>query len=126
MSKRALLLAALVLCASCQKFAEGRQLFHQFHDFTALRDQIAAQFNEKQVYVNYSAGAIVSVQLINSPLLSASPEEKQRRADDVAVFVANHCKYPVSKVTTFFVARSASTGVSVSMSNVYVGHLPKP
>jgi hypothetical protein len=125
MSKRAQLLAALVLCASCQKFAEGRQLFHQFHDFTALRDQIAAQFNEKQVYVNYSTGAIVSVQFINSSLLSASAEEKQKRADDVAVFVANHCKYPVSKVTTFFVARSASTGVSVSMSNVYVGHFPK-
>jgi len=99
MLKRALLMAALVLCASCQKFAE-------FHDFMALRDQIAAQFNEKQVYVNYSKGAIVSVQLINSPLLSASAEEKQRRADEVAVFVINHCKYPVSKVTTFFVARS--------------------
>lgn len=91
----------------------------------ALRDQIAAQFNEKQVYVNYSKGAIVSVQLINSPLLSASAEEKQMRADEVAVFVINHCKYPVSKVTTFFVARSAGTGVSVSMSNVYAGHLPK-
>jgi len=126
MSKRALLVAALVLCASCQKFAEGRQLFHEFHDFTALRDRIAVQFNEKQVYVNYSAGAIVSVQFINSSLLSASAEEKQKRADDVAVFVANHCKYPVSKVTTFFVARSPSTGVSASMSNVYVGHLPKP
>src|SRR5436190_21847346 len=127
MSKRALLLlGGLLLCASCQKFAEGRQLFGQFHDFMALRDQIAAQFNEKQVYVNYSTGAIVSVQFINSPLLSASAEEKQKRADDVAVFVANHCKYPVSKVTTFFVARSASTGVSVNMSNVYVGHLPKP
>ena len=117
MSKRALLLTALVLCASCEKFA-------QFHDFMALRDQIAAHFNEKQVYVNYSTGAIVSVQLINSPLLSASAAEKQRRADDVAVFVANHCKYPVNKVTTFFVSRSASTGVSVSMSNRYVGHLP--
>jgi hypothetical protein len=123
MSKRALLLTAVVLCASCQKFAEGRQLFH---DFMALQDQIAAQFNEKHVYVNYSTGGIVSVQFINSPLLSASAEEKQKRADDVAVFVANHCKYPVSKVTTFFVARSASTGVSVSMSNMYVGHLPKP
>ena len=118
MSKRALLLAALVLCASCQKFAE-------FHDFMALRDQIAGQFNEKQVYVNYSTGAIVSVQLINSPLLSASAEEKQRRADEVAVFVTNHCKYPVSKVTTFFIARSAGTGVSVNMSNVYAGHLPR-
>jgi hypothetical protein len=126
MSKRALLLAALVLCASCQKVAEGRQMLQEFHDFMALRDQVAAQFNEKQVYVNYSTGAIVSVQLINSPLLSASAEEKQKRADDVAVFVANHCQYPVSKVTTFFVARSARTGVSVSMSNVYVGHLPKP
>lgn len=119
MSKRALLLAALVLCASCQKFA-------QFHDFMALQDQIAAHFNEKHVYVNYSTGAIVSVQLINSPLLPASAEEKQKRADDVAAFVAKHCKYPVNKVTTFFIARSAGTGVSVSMSNVYAGHLPKP
>ena len=40
------------------------------------------------------------------------------------MFVPNHCKYPVDKVSTFFVARSASTGVSVSMSNMYVGHLP--
>jgi hypothetical protein len=122
MSKRALLLAVLVLCASCQKFAEGQR---QFHDFMALRGQIAAQFNEKNVYVNYSTGAIVTVQFINSPLLSASAGEKQKRADDVAVFVANHCKYPLSKVTTFYIARSASTGVSVSMSNRYVGHLPK-
>lgn len=118
MFRRALLVATLVLCASCQKVAE-------FHDFMALQDQLAAQFNEKHVYVNYSTGAIVSVQLINSPLLSASAEEKQKRADDVAVFVANHCKYPVNKVTTFFIARSPSTGVSVSMSNMYVGHLPK-
>jgi hypothetical protein len=118
MSKRALLLAALALCASCEKFA-------QFHDFMALQDQIAAQFHEKNAYVNYSRGAVVSVQLINSPLLSASPEEKQKRADDVAAFVASHCKYPVNKVTTFFIARSAGTGVSVKMSNVYVGHLPK-
>jgi hypothetical protein len=123
MSKRRLLLAALVLCASCQKLAEGRQ---QFLDFMALRGQIAARFNEQNVYVNYSTGGIVSVQLINSPLLSASAEEKQKRADDVAAFVANHCKYPVNKVTTFFIARSAKTGVSVSMSNVYIGHLPKP
>jgi len=118
MSKRALLLAALVLCASCQKFAEYR-------DFMALQGQIAAHFNEKHVYVNYSTGAIVSVQLINSPLLSASAEEKQKRADDIAVFVARHCKHPVGKVTTFFIARSPSTGVSVKMSNMYVGHLPK-
>jgi len=59
--------------------------------FMALRDQIAVQFNEKQVYVNYSTGAIVSVQLIDSLLLSASAEEKQKRADDVAAFVVNHC-----------------------------------
>jgi len=111
------LLGILLLCASCEKF-------QQFHDFMALRDQIAAQFNEKQVYVNYARGAVVSVQLINSPLLSASPEEKQKRADDVAVFVANHCKYPVKKVTTWFIARSAGAGVSVNMSNVFVGHLP--
>src|SRR5258705_251236 len=83
MSKRALLLVVgLLLCASCQKFAEGRQLFDQFHDFMALRDQIAAQFNEKQVYVNYSTGAIVSVQFINSSLLSASAEEKHKRDDE--------------------------------------------
>jgi len=118
MVKRALFLAALALCASCQKYAE-------FRDFMALRDQVAAQFNEKQVYVNYSRGAIVSVQFINSPLLTAAPEEKQKRADDVAAFVANHCKYPVNRVTTFFVSRSASTGVSVKMSNMYIGHLPK-
>lgn len=118
MSKRVLLLAALALCASCQKFAE-------FHDFMALRDQIAAQFNEKQVYVNYSTGAVVSVQLINSPLLSASAEEKQKRADDVAAFVASHSKHPVNKVTTFFIARSPGTGVSVRMSNVFVGRLRK-
>jgi hypothetical protein len=123
MSKRALLLAALVLCASCQKIVEGQR---QFHDFMALRDQVAAQFNEKNVYVNYSTGEIVTVQFINSPLLTASADEKQKRADDVAVFVASHCKYPLSKVSTFFVARSASMGVSVSKSNRYVGHLPKP
>ena len=111
------LLGILLLCASCEKFQE-------FHDFMALQDQIAAQFKEKQVYVNYSRGSIVSVQLINSPLLSASAEEKQKRADDVAVFVANHCKHPVSKVTTWFIARSAGTGVSVNMANVFTGHLP--
>ena len=122
MSKRALFLAALALCVSCQKFNEARELFQ---DFMVLQGQIASQFHEKNVYVNYSKGDVVTVQLINSPLLSASAEEKQKRADDVAAFVTGHCKYPVKKVTTFFIARSKSTGVHVDMSNMFVGHLPK-
>src|SRR5205823_13790275 len=47
------LLGILLLCASCQKFAEGRQIFH---DLLALRDQLATRFNEKVVDVSISGG----------------------------------------------------------------------
>src|SRR3989442_1676281 len=59
MPKRAMvLLGVLTLCAACQKFAEGRQLFR---DLLTLRDQVAKQFHERVVDVNISTGGRVVI-----------------------------------------------------------------
>jgi hypothetical protein len=55
-------LGLLVLCASCQKFAEGRQMFR---DLLALRDQLATEFHEKSVDLTIGNGQI-TVKFINS------------------------------------------------------------
>jgi hypothetical protein len=121
MNKRAaLLLCVLALCASCQKFAEGRQMFH---DLLALRDQLATQFHEKVVDVNISGGGKLMVKFINSPLETASHEVKQKRADEVAAFVMSHYNHPLSSVTTQFVAK----GGVLSAGESFVGQPgPKP
>ena len=117
MSKRALwFLACLALCASCQKLAEGRRLFR---DMMVLRDQLATQFHEARVQVNVIGNGTVVVTFINSPLNGASPEEKQKRADDVAAFVMKTRKQ-VPEVRTFFVTRS--DGGSVTRLDRYTGH----
>ena len=115
-----MLLGALALCASCQKFAEGRQMFH---DLLALRDQLGKQFSEKVVDVNISGGNRIMVKFINSPLQSASREEKQKRADDVSAFVKSHYQHHVSIVSTQFVAKEGA--VSVSVNETFVGQ-PQP
>src|SRR5205823_5693991 len=112
------LLGILLLCASCQKFAEGRQIFH---DLLALRDQIATRFNEKVVDVNISGGDRLTVKFINSPLRSARREEKQQRADDVSAFVKSHYQHHVSVVSTQFVSKSGP----VAVNETFVGQ-PQP
>src|SRR5205809_5175394 len=103
MNKRAaLLLCLLALCASCQKFAEGRQMFR---DLLALRDQIAAAFHEQVGNVNLTTGSRMTISFINSPLNTRSAEEKQKRADEVAAFVASHYHHPLGAVTTVFVSQ---------------------
>jgi len=117
MSIRALwFVAFLALCASCQKVAEGQRLFR---DMMLLREQIATQFHEARVQVNVIGSGTVVVTFINSPLNSASPEEKQKRADEVAAFVMKNCKHPVPEVRTFFVSQS---GGSVTALDRYTGH----
>jgi hypothetical protein len=111
-----LLLFAAALCLSCQKFAEGRQMFREL---LTLRDQIAAEFHEKVVDVSIVNGDRMVVKLINSPLNDRSAEEKQQRADAVAAFVAVHYKKPLSRVSTQF--------VSQDKADTYVGRAtPKP
>src|SRR5437667_6997191 len=115
MNKRAvMLLGALALCASCQKFAEGRQMFH---DLLALRDQLGKQFSEKVVDVNISGGNRIMVKFINSPLETATREVKQKRADEVAAFVMSHYKHPVSSVATQYVAKNGP----LSAGETFVG-----
>jgi hypothetical protein len=114
------LLGILLLCASCQKFAEGRQMFH---DILALRDQIATEFHEEVGNVTINNGNRLSVTFINSPLNSAGDDAKQKRADAVAAFVMSHYKHPVSSVVTHFASKSGP----VSVSESYVGRpAPKP
>jgi hypothetical protein len=110
------LFACLALCASCRKFVEGQRLFR---DMMVLRGQIASQFHEARVQVNVIGNGTVVVTFINSPLNSASPEEKQKRADDVAAFVMANCKQQVPEVRTFFVTRSEG---SVTGLDRYTGH----
>ena len=120
MFKRALwFLACLALCASCQKFGEGQRLFR---DMMALRGQIATQFHESRVQVNVIGNGTVVVTFINSPLNGASPEDKQKRADEVAAFVIKHSTHPVPEVRTFFVTQSGGAGGSVTGLDRYTGH----
>jgi hypothetical protein len=120
MLKRALwFFASLALCASCQKFAEKQQLFR---DSMALREQITTQFHEPRVQVNVIDNGTVVVTFINSPLNGASPEEKQKRADEVAAFVMKHCTRQVPQVRTFFVSQPGGVGGSVTGLDRYTGH----
>ena len=118
MSIRALrFLVLLALCASCQRLSEGQRLLR---DMMALRGQIATQFHEPRVQVNVIDGGTVVVSFINSPLSGVSPEEKQKRADEVAAFVMKNRKHPVREVRTFFVSQSG--GGSVTGLDRYTGH----
>lgn len=120
MLKRAFwFVAALALCASCQKFVEGQRLFR---DMMVLRGQIAAQFHEDRVQVNVIKQGTVVVTFINSPLRTASVNEKQKRADDVAAFVMKNVKQPVPEVRTFFVTQAGGVGGSVTGFDRYTGH----
>jgi len=105
LNRAAVLISIVMLCASCQKFAEGRQIFH---DLLALRDQVATQFHEKVVDVNVSTNGRVTIKFINSPLNSAPHDVKQKRADEVAAFVISHYQHPVSTVSTVFASESGS------------------
>jgi len=102
-----------------QKVAEGQRLFR---DMMVLREQIATQFHEARVQVNVIGGGTVVVTFINSPLNRASPEEKQKRADEVAAFVMKNCKHRVPEVRTFFVSQSNGVGGSVTGLDRYTGH----
>jgi hypothetical protein len=111
-------LGILLLCAACQKFAEGRQIFH---DLLVLRDQVGKEFHEKVVDVNLSGDKRIVVKFSNSPLQGAPREAKQKRADMVAAFVMSHYEHPVSSVSTQF----AVSGGPVSASETFEGH-PQP
>ena len=114
------LLGILLLGTSCQKFAEGRQMFR---DILALRDQVATEFHETVGNVNISSGQRVTITFIDSPLNSASQEAKQQRADAVAAFVMSHYKHPVSTVVTNFTSQKGP----ISFSESFIGRpAPKP
>ncbi len=115
------LLLVVALCASCQKFAEGRQMFREL---LALRDQIAKEFDEKVVDLNITNGNRMTVKFTNSPLNSRSREEKQQRADAVAAFVAKHYSKPLSSVATQFVSKKGGGGLSVNTSETFIGQTP--
>ncbi len=88
----------------------------------ALRGQIATQFHEARVQVNVIGKGTVVVTFINSPLNGASPEEKQKRADEVAAFVMKHSAHQVPEVRTFFVSQSGGVRGSVTGLDRYTGH----
>lgn len=112
------------LCVSCQKFAEGRQMFREL---LALRDQIATEFHERVVDVNIARGDRMTVKFINSPFSARSHEEKQLRADVVAAFVARHYKQPLASVSVQFVSQTSGAGPSAGIGETYVGRpAPEP
>jgi len=114
-------LALVGLCISCEKFAEGRQMFREL---LALRDEITKEFHESEVDITISTDNRMKVSFINSPLGSQGRDEKQKRADAVAAFAAAHYKHPLSAVTTVFVQRSRGPGMSASSSEGFAGRLP--
>ena len=113
------MLALAALCASCQKFAEGRQLFREL---LVLRDEVTKQFHEANVDVRIMNGDRMTVTFIDSPMKARSQEEKQKRADEVATFVTAHYKHPLKSVMTVFLARSGGFGVTVNQSEAFIGH----
>jgi hypothetical protein len=118
------LLLVAALCVSCEKFAEGRQMFQEL---LRLRDQLMTEFHEQVVDVNIATGDRMTVKFVNSPLLSRSREEKQQRADAVAAFVAQHYSRPMKSVSVQFVSRTGAAGASVSRTETFVGRTaPQP
>lgn len=94
--------AALLLCASCQKFAEGRQAFREV---LALRDQITAEFHDPVADVSMDiVNDKMTVKFASSQLRTR--EERQQRADAVAAFVTSHYKHPLKSVAVQFGAAS--------------------
>ncbi len=119
MRRLAWLFVLAAFCASCQKFAEGRQMFREL---LKLRDEIATEFHEKVVDVSVMNGDRMTVKFIDSPFRARSREEKQQRADEVATFVAAHSNQPVSTVAVEFVSRAGGPVASVSTREIYLGH----
>ena len=118
MPKRLLGLCVIAaLALSCQKFAEGRQLFH---DLLVLRDQITTEFHEKVVDVSIINGNQMAVKFVNSPYNDKSDAEKQARANVVADFVVKHYKTPLKAVIVQYVAEKGVAGFSMSHANSYV------
>ncbi len=109
MRKHTIVLLGLLLSASCQKFAEGKQMFY---DLLALRGQIATEFHEQDINIEISNGRHIIVTFQNSMLNSAARDVKQKRATDVAAFVTSHYKHPVDSVTTVFASKRGSWTVS--------------
>jgi hypothetical protein len=114
------LLLAAGLVVSCQKFAEGRQMFREL---LGLREQIMKEFHEQAVDI-VVANDQMTVKFINSPFKERTNEEKQQRADAVAAFVTTHYKHPLSSVITQFVTQRGGFGASVTLADGYVGHVP--
>lgn len=105
----------MLLC-SCQKFEEGRRLFNEI---LVLRDALTKEFHEQEADVVIDASKhTLTVKFINSPLLSASSDAKQQRADAVATFVVSRYKHLPSTVLTEFVSKRGS----LSISQTFEGH----
>lgn len=113
-----LLLLLLAISTSCQKFAEGREMFREL---LALRDQVAREFHEKVVDVNVTPDGHMTVKFKNSPLRGRSRAEKQQRADAVAAFVTKHYPHHLLSVTTRFVPADGGDDAQDS----YVGQIPQ-
>jgi hypothetical protein len=95
-----------------------------FRELLTLRDGITREFHESEVDINISNNGRMKVSFVNSPLGSRSADEKQKRADAVAAFVAAHYNHPLSAVTIVFVKRAGGPGLSTSSSEGFAGHVP--
>lgn len=109
MCKRAFVIATVfALSISCQKFAEGKETFREL---LSLRDQVAQHFHEQVVDVSTTANGRMTIKFVNSPLNAAPHEVKQKRADEVAAFVTDHYRHPLSSVATQFVSKKGPASV---------------
>ena len=87
-----------------------------FHDMLVLRDELATQFHEKDISISIdTTKSALTVEFVNSPLYSASPEAKPQRADAVASFVVSRYKHLPSTVFTKFVSKRGSLSVSQTL-----------
>lgn len=90
-----------------------------FRELLTLRDELAKEFDEKIVDVSVSGNDRMTVKFIDSPLQSRGDDEKQRRADAVADFVAAHYKRRVASVSIQFV----SGGGGANAGQAYLGRM---
>ena len=75
------LLTALLLCSACDKV---REIAGMVGELKEISDRVGILVGDKQVGVSLNNGKHLQVSLLNSPLKNLPPEEKRRKALEIA------------------------------------------
>lgn len=61
-----------------------------FGDMMALQSALVQQFGQQDVQVTVFNGGMLSVKFVNSPFNNLSPDARQQKAREIAVFASQH------------------------------------